>query len=189
MRLFDWLKGRARPLEDSRLRGWRDAWSRAAGGSEHQPSERLAAELDGFGLPEDDVEVEREMLDALRERDELATAVRVTGLPHIETGHRVVRGEPCHYSAPASMPDETGQPSGRLLLTSHRAIFVGGANGVAAAWHAIAEATHIDRDLVVIKNVGERVYRFRCNSYGDALRAAFIAGELIANRRRSSGSL
>jgi hypothetical protein len=125
MRLLDWLKGRARPLEDSRLRGWRDAWSRAAAGSEHQPSERLAAELDGFGLPEDDVEVEREMLDALRERDELATAVRVTGLPHLETGHRVVRGEPCHYSAPASMPEETGQPSGRLLLTSHRAIFVG----------------------------------------------------------------
>jgi hypothetical protein len=189
MGLFEWLKGRGRTLEDSRLRGWRDAWSRAAAGSGNQPSERLAAELDGFGLPEDDIEVEREMLDALRERDELATAVRVTGLPHIETGHRVVRGEPCHYSAPASMPDETGQPSGRLLLTSHRAIFVGGANGMAAAWHLIADAAHIDRDLVLIRSGRERVYRFRCNSYGDALRAAFIAGELIANRRRSSGSL
>jgi len=99
-----------------------------------------------------------------------------------------VRGEPCHYSAPASMPDEPGQPAGRLLFTSTRAIFVGGPDGLAAAWHSISEAGHIERDLVLTRNGRDRIYRFRCNAYGDALRAAFIAGELLA-RRRPPGSL
>ena len=185
MGLFDWLKGRGAPLEDSRLRGWRDAWSQVAALAQHPHDQipRLTAELDSFGLPEDDVEIEREMLDALRDREALLASVRTSGLPSVETGHRVVRGEPCHYSAPASMPEEVGQPSGRLLLTSNRAIFVGGANGMAAAWHTISEATHRERDVLLVRNGRDQVYRFRCNSYGDALRAAFIAGELLAARR------
>ena len=84
------------------------------------------------------------------------------------------------------MPDEPGQPAGRLLLTSSRAIFVGGPSGLAAAWHSISGATHIERDVVL--NGRDRAYRFRCNAYGDALRAAFIASELLG-RRRPSGSL
>ena len=187
MGLIDWLKGRSAPLEDSRLRAWRAAWTRAASNGETAQIAQLAAELDGFGLPEDDVEIEREMLEALRDLETLSAAVRAAGLPLVETGHRVVRGEPCHYSAPASMPDEPGQPSGRLLLTSSRAIFVGGPGGLTSAWHSISGATHIERDLVLTKNGRERVYRFRCNAYGDALRAAFIAGELLARRRPSGG--
>jgi hypothetical protein len=188
MGLFDWLTGRGSPLEDSRLRGWREAWTRAAAATESQDIARLAAELDAFGLAEDDIEIEREMLDALRERDDLSAAVRVSDLPRIETGHRVVHGEPCHFSAPVSMPEEPGEPAGRLLLTRGRAIFVGGANGITAAWHTISDATHRDRDVILVRNGREQLYRFRCNSYGDALRAAFIAGELVA-RRRTSRSL
>jgi hypothetical protein len=189
MGLLDWLKGRRAPLEDSRLRGWRNAWARVAAATEDERIARLAAELDSFSLSEDDVEIEREMLDALRDRQELLATVRASGLPMIETGHRVVRGEPCHYSAPVSMPEEPGQPAGRLLMTSTRAIFVGGANGLAAAWHTISDATHLERDLVLMRNGRDQAYRFRCNSYGDALRAAFIAGELVARRRRPPGSL
>ena len=186
MGLFDWLRGRAAPLEDSRLRGWRDAWARAATATQdpHDHIARLTAELDGYGLSDDDVEIEREMLDALRDREALLASVRESGLPTVETGHRVVRGEPCHYSAPASMPEAIGQPSGRLLLTSNRVIFVGGANGMAAAWHTIVEATHRERDVVLLRNGRDEAYRFRCNSYGDALRAVAIAGELLAARRR-----
>ena len=186
MGLFDWLRGRGAPLEDSRLRGWRAAWAHVAAATQDQPDQiaRLTAELDGFGLADDDVEIEREMLDALRDREALLASVRASGLPTVETGHRVVRGEPCHYSAPASMPEEIGQPAGRLLLTSGRAIFVGGAKSVAAAWHTIAEATHGERDLLLVRNGRDQAYRFRCNSYGDALRAAFIAGELLAACRQ-----
>ena len=186
MGLLDWLKGRGAPLEDSRLRGWRHAWGRIAAAThvQHELIEQLAAELDSFRLPDDEIEIEREMLDALRERETLRASVQLSGLPLVETGHRVVRGEPCHYSAPASMPEEPGQPSGRLLLTHGRAIFVGGANGMVAAWHMISETTHTDRDLVLIRNGRDQVYRFRCNSYGDALRATFIASELLSARRR-----
>ena len=191
MGLFDWLRRRGAPLEDSRLRGWRDAWAHAAAltHDQHDHIARLSAELDGFGLSDDDVEIEREMLDALRDREALLVSVRVSGLPTVETGHRVVRGEPCHYSAPVSMPEEIGQPSGRLLMTSDRAIFVGGAKGIAAAWHTIAEATHRERDVLLVRNARDEGYRFRCNSYGDALRAVFIARELLTVRRHAQRGL
>ncbi len=89
MGLIDWLRGRRAPREDSRLRAWHDAWVRAAGAEDNRQIVQLAAELDGFGLAEDDIEIEREMLDALRDREALSAAVRASGLPVVETGHRV----------------------------------------------------------------------------------------------------
>ena len=103
-------------------------------------------------------------------RGALASAVRAAGLPAVETGHRVVGSDRCHFTAPASMPDEASQPSGRLLLTSGRAIFVGGANGATAPWHSVGEALHLDRDLVLIRSDRDKLYRFRCNTFSDALR-------------------
>jgi hypothetical protein len=144
----------------------------------------LRAALDALDLPDEEIEIEHEMLDALRELGELTAMVRQTGLPAIETGHRVVGSERCHFTAPASMPDESAQPSGRLLLTSGRAIFAGGGAGAAVPWHSVADARQVERDLVLIRSDREQLYRFRCNSFTDALRAAFIAGELIAARRR-----
>ena len=124
------------------------------------------------------------VLDALHDAAELAAAVRQAGLPLVPTGHRVVGVESCHYTAPASMPDEPGQPGGRLLLTSGRAIFVGSANRIATPWHSIGDASHVERDVVLIRADREQLYRFRCNSYSEALRGAFIARELVAVRRR-----
>ena len=34
--------------------------------------------------------------------------------------------EECHFIAPASLPDDPLQPSGRVLLTARRALFAGG---------------------------------------------------------------
>ena len=189
MRLVDWWRGRGANTEDPRLRRWREEWSKTVGTVESADVARLGAELDGFGLPEEEIEIEREMLQALRERDELRLSVTQSGLPRVQTGHRVVRGEPCHFSAPVSMPDQPGQPSGRLLLTSGRAIFAGGGTGVATAWHIISEVLPVDRDVVLVRNGREQVYRFRCNSYGDALRAAFVAAHLLGARRRPSPGL
>jgi hypothetical protein len=188
MGLRDWWKGRRAP-EDPRLVAWRAAWSKAVGASEGGESARLGAALDALAVTEEDIEIEREMLDALREREQLATCIRETGLPRLETGHRVVRDEPCHYSAPVSMPDEPGQPTGRLLLTSGRAIFVGGGNGVAATWPMISDALHVERDLVLVTGRREHAYRFRCNTYGDAMRAALLAGVLVAAHRRPPAGL
>ncbi len=149
----------------------------------------LAAELDAWGQQEEDIEIEREMLDGLRELIELTKAVGRSGLPVFQTGHRVVAGEACHFTAPASMPDLAGQPSGRLLLTGRRAIFVGGAGGVAVPWHAIGNASHVERDLVLVRADREEIHRFRCNSFSDAFRGAFMARELVAARRRQPAGL
>ena len=189
MGLRDWLKRRRGGAEDPRLRSWRERLERIAASADGTSIERLRSELDALGLPEEEIEIEREMLEGLRESDELSSAIRVSGLPTIETGHRVVRAEPCHYTAPVSMPEEPGQPVGRLLFTSGRAIFVGGANGLAAAWHTITEIVYVERDLVLVRNGREESYRFRCNTYGDALRGACIAGEILASRRRASSGL
>ena len=143
----------------------------------------LAAELDTWGQQEEDIEIEREMLDGLRELLELTKAVGRSGLPVFQTGHRVVGGEGCHFTAPASMPDVAGQPSGRLLLTGRRAIFVGGTRSVTVPWHAIGNASHVERDLVLVRADREELHRFRCNSFSDAFRGAFIARELVAARR------
>ena len=139
----------------------------------------LGTDLDRLGMAEDDIEIEREMLQALVERQTLASSIRHAGLPLIETGHRVVGVDRCHFSAPASMPDQAGQPAGRLLLTNCRAIFVGGAAGTTAPWHTIIDVTGANRDVLLVRRGREDLLRFRCNSYSDALRAVFIANHLV----------
>jgi hypothetical protein len=183
MGLLRWWKGWGSVAENTRLRDWRDSWAQAVASPAPDRVQRLRDDLEALGLAPDDVEIEREMLDALQEREELAASVSVSGLPIVETGHRVVGPDRCHYTAPASMPDEPGEPGGRLLLTSGRAIFVGGANGLSAAWHAVGDAHHLHRDVVLVRADRDRIYRFRCNTFGDALRGTFIARELIATCR------
>jgi hypothetical protein len=187
MGLLGWFTGRGASAEDRRLAEWRNAWSAAAEAGDTVQLPPLRAELDGMGLPEDDVEIEREMLDALQDFADLSRSVRAAGLPAVETRHRVVGSDRCHFTAPVSMPDEAAQPSGRLLLTSGRAIFVGGANGATVAWHSVGEVLHRDRDLILIRGDRTKLYRFRCNTFSDALCGAFLARELIGARRRAPG--
>jgi hypothetical protein len=179
MALFGWFKRDGAGGGDRRLRDWQKTWEAAAAAADTAQAGPLRAQLDAMGLAEDDVEIEREMLDALAELAALTSAVRDSGLPAVETGHRVVGAERCHFTAPVSMPDEASEPSGRLLLTSGRAIFVGGANGAAIPWHGVSEALRLDRDVVLIRRDREKLYRFRCNSFSDALRATFLARALI----------
>jgi hypothetical protein len=183
MGLFGWMKQRGGSGDDRALAAWRTQWHTAAAASDTTQLGALRAALTALGRPDDEVEIEQEMLDALEELGALTATIAERGLPEIQTGHRVVGSEHCHFTAPASMPDDTGQPSGRLFLTSGRAIFAGG-GGAAVAWHHVIEARHLDRDLILLRSDREHLYRFRCNSFSDALRAACIARELITARRR-----
>jgi hypothetical protein len=119
------------------------------------------------------------MLDALDQALALAATIDRGGLPVVQTGHRVVGSDTCHFIAPASLPDDAAQPSGPLLLTSRRVIFAGGVRAVTAPWHAVTRPSHTDRDLLLVRVDGSALYRFRCNSYGDALCAAIIARHLV----------
>jgi hypothetical protein len=176
--LWSWVRRRG-AREDPRLGAWKHAWTAAAASLDRGAAQHLRDRLNAFGLPDEDVEIEREMLDALEDAVALSTDIARAGLPIVETGHRVVGRDRCHFTAAASMPDEAGQPSGRLLLTSSRAVFVGGAAAVSTAWHMVAEARTVERDLLLVRTTGSRVFRFQCNSFSDALRGAIIARGLI----------
>jgi hypothetical protein len=165
------------------LSEWRTAWTAAAASPDERQIGELRARLDQLAAPDDDLEIEREMLDALERLVEFAAGVESEGLPAIPTGHRVVGADVCHFIAPASMPDDPAQPGGRLLLTSARAIFVGGSRGVTLAWHSVVRPAQVDRDVILVRTDGAALYRFRCNSFDDALRGAFVARRLAGPRR------
>jgi hypothetical protein len=80
------------------------------------------------------------------------------------------------------VPDDPAQPSGTLLLTNIRAVFVGGARAVAIPWHAVGRAMPQNRDLVLIRSDREDLHRFRCNTFADAMRGACLARYLSKRR-------
>lgn len=164
-------------------RRWHADWEAAAGNPTADALRRLEAALPHAALA-DDTEVEDEMLQALRDVLALEHELRAGRLPSIETAHRVAAGEPCHYSAPASMPDDPAQPTGRLLLTSGRAAFAGGSRTPSFPWHATREVVRAGRDLILVRAGADEGWRFRCNSFSDALCAAAIARHLIRGARK-----
>ena len=124
------------------------------------------------------------MLDGLDQVWRLQAALAADGLPVVETGHRVVGTETCHFSAPSSMPDDAAQPSGRLIFTGARAIFAGGAKALTLPWHTVAEVAQQERDVILVRHDRETFHRFRCNVFADALCAGLLA-RTLARRTRS----
>src|SRR5688500_3136761 len=118
-----WLGTVTSPADAAR-QSWREAWAAAAAQPDCGRVQPLQTELEALALPEEEIELERVMLEGLAAlRGQLARLA--AGLPIVETGHRVIGPEACHFSAPAFMPDEPSQPAGRLLFTGARAVFVG----------------------------------------------------------------
>ena len=155
MRLFDWFRRGSRDSQNPRVDEWRQAWRTAAAEPSAEQIRELTSHLEQLGLSDDDVEIEREMLEALERVLALESAVSEHGLPSVETGHRIAGGGPCHFSAPASMPDDAAQPSGRLLLTSMRAAFAAGGASRTLAWHTVTDVAHQDRvDRVGVELLG-----------------------------------
>ncbi len=177
-----WIAGK-RGAADSARAAWQEAWSAAA--AQAVPPEAvdaLKARLETLGLPEEEIELEREMLDGLETAIALRESVERSGLPYTETGHRVIGQETCHFSAPVFAPDEPDHPGGRLLFTPTRAVFVGGGRTIPIPWHAVTQTQQAERDLLLIRADRERLYRFRCNSFSDAMTAALLARRLMPRR-------
>ena len=83
---------------------WRKRWHGAAAAPDGAAVASLTADLENLGLPEEEIEIEQEMLDGLAELVALRDAVAREGLPVVETGHRVVGADRCHFSAPRRCP-------------------------------------------------------------------------------------
>jgi len=62
MGLWRWFKERGVAHVDSRLRRWREHWWQAAAAPDQGKITRLAHDLDALAFPEDEIEIEREML-------------------------------------------------------------------------------------------------------------------------------
>lgn len=182
MGLFGWWKGKP---DNGELRAWRDEWARAVASLDAGALAPLEAALRRQPPIADDVEMEEEMLDGLRQLIAIERELGAARLPLVETTHRVVGTDRCHFSAPVSLPDDPAQPTGRLLLTSARAAFAGGARTVPLPWHAVREVMQGGRDVIfVTSRAGDGDgQRFRCNSYAEALCGAAIARFLMRQSR------
>ena len=183
MALFGWLSRRSK---DDGTQAWRNEWNAAVEALDASAVARLEAGLRRMQPPADDLEVEEEMLDGLKQLLALESAIAASGPPTMDTTHRVVGADACHFSAPVSVPDDPAQPTGRLLLTSTRAVFAGGARTPAVPWHALRQVVRQGRDLLFVTTRGgeDDGVRYRCNSYGEALCAAAIARHLVERAGR-----
>jgi hypothetical protein len=184
MKWLGWLR-RSTRHDNPQARRWREAWQQAAEAPDAAAARGLRHELERManGSDGDELEIEREMLEGLDELVDLAGAIAAGDPPVVTTGHRAVGADRCYFSAPASLPDDPAQPSGTLLLTNTRMVFVGGARAVTLAWHMAGECVRQDRDVLLVRVDRQDVHRLRCNTYGDALRAAFLARHLAPRRR------
>ena len=182
MGLFGWLTGKN---NNDGVRTWREAWARAVAALDADAVAALEADLRRQPPLAADVEVEEEMLEALRQVLAVERDLAAARLPVVETTHRVVGADRCHFSAPVSVPDDPAQPTGRLLLTSTRAVFAGGARTPALPWHGVREIVQTGRDVIfVLGRAGDGDgQRFRCNSYAEALCGAAIARHLVRQAR------
>lgn len=176
--IFEWFGRR----NGGATRAWRERWRQAVAAPDSSELSALETALHRHPPMADDLELEEEMLEALRNLVDLSAALADSRLPVVETSHRVVGRDVCHFSAAVSIPDDPAQPTGRLLLTSTRAAFAGGARLPALPWHAVREVVHDGRD-VLIQRAGDEIVRFRCNSFTDAVCSAAIARFLVQRRR------
>jgi hypothetical protein len=177
MKLFGWLRGKPQDRGSDRVAAWRRKWTEAIDADGQDPGP-LREQLGTLAAPGVDLEVELEMLDAL---DQLRAAQREAAagpLTVVETHHRVIGRDTCHFTAPASLPSDEHHATGRLLLTSARAVFVGGGRTAATPWHAVHEIARIDRDVLLVRADRSPAAHFRFNTYGDAVLCVFLAGRL-----------
>ena len=105
MGIFGWL-GKKSHGENGAARAWREAWEHAVASLDAGAVASLEAALRRTPAFADDLEIEEEMLDALRQLLDLERELGASRVPVIETTHRVVGADRCHFSAPVSMPDD-----------------------------------------------------------------------------------
>jgi hypothetical protein len=188
MGLLGWWRSRNGRRDTARLDEWRSEWAAAVAAEDGARVDGLRRSLASLELEADDLEIEMEMLEGLLGLSDVAARLRAQELPIVETGHRVVGSDTCHFSAPASLPDDPSQPGGRVILTGRRAIFAGGGRATSLAWHTIAEVLQTERDMLLVLNDRETAHRFRFNSFADALCGAALSRHLARGaRRRTTG--
>jgi hypothetical protein len=140
--------------------------------------ERLRQRPRELGLSDEEADLELEMIDASLDFLEfLAATDGARSLPIVETQHKVLGADRCHFAAPMSI--DGADESGKLFLTDRRVILLG-ARMKSVAWPHVSEVSLRDRRLVLARRDGQPAYQPCLNSWSDALRAEAIARALMA---------
>jgi hypothetical protein len=177
--VLKWLKERRRRTDP--LAAWRETWAEAIEGRNGASAEALRTQLDQLTPNTPDVELELEMIEALDALHALDRQLKDGALPSVDTQHRVVGVEACHFTAPASVPADSTPSSGRVLFTRTRAIFVAGRTS-AVAWHSVRAVIRTGRDVLLAKADGSSGAHYRFNTYADAVVAARLADTFKGTR-------
>jgi hypothetical protein len=170
-----------RPVVDPELLAFRREVAAACDALDSTAISRLRQRREELGQSEEDAAVEIEMLDGLEEFLTFRTRVEREGLPIVDTQHRALGADRCHLWTPAFLTDKV-DAAGKLFLTNARLVFIGG-GVIAVPWSAVHKVTRDGRDLVAVVPARNIAFRLRCNTYGEALRASFVAGMLAAEHR------
>lgn len=180
--MFGWFR-RSRDNQQDPIARWRSIWAQAIETAGGATADELRRQLHLAAQPGTDVELEEEMLDALSQLEAIRHDVGRGALPQVQTQHRVVGTDACHFTAPASLPGDVSQASGRVLLTGGRSIFVGAGRTAALAWHSVHQIARLDRDVILLRADRSAAAHYRFNTFGDAVVAAYLAGHLKGPRR------
>jgi hypothetical protein len=150
---------------------WWSAADAAAVDVSAEAIERLRRAADAVTDP-DEAERAEEMLDGL----DRVLALAAAPLAALETQHRVIGSDTCHFSVPVSLRGEA-ESFGRLFVTSTRLVFAG-PRVRAWAWHRVSRVVRQERTVTLVVAGGDAP-ALVCNSYGDAMVVAHLAGRLI----------
>jgi hypothetical protein len=186
--VMSWIvRGRRARRLDPRLLEFRRDVEAACAARDESAAKALLRRPGELGLNEDEVALELEMLEGLLELQRFVGDVQRNGLPALDTRHRVLGQEVCHFSAPAFLADNA-DAGGKLFLTGGRAVFLSG--GVTSVpWSSVVAARREQRDLVLVAPDRGAVFRFRCNTFADAMKGAFVAeGQVAARRARRNAT-
>jgi hypothetical protein len=154
---------------------WRDAEA-AAISPAAEAIDRLQREMRDAASP-DERERREEFVEGLTRLLEVSSN---GGLPRVETQHRVIGTDTCHFVAPAGVAG-LSDAAGKLFLTSQRIVFA--SHGVRAwPWHRVRAITRVGRALIIEVAGVEDPIQIQCNSYGEAMVAAHMGRGLAARK-------
>lgn len=174
--MFRWLSGRAAPAQPDTTAWWREA-NALAGSPDRDRIATLKAQVVDSATAPDAAELQEEMIDGL---ERLVALAERSELPIVETQHRVIGSEACHFIAPVSLVAEV-DTGGKLFATGERLIFAAGTVRH-WAWHTIAAITRVERDVVIDLRGRPGAARLRTNTYGDAMLLVALSQRLRTNR-------
>lgn len=172
---------RAQKELQRRLAQFRTEFSEAAKVLNQAKCLQLLQRRAELGLTEGEVGSELEMLQAFAELFDFEEAARRNGdhLPILNGHERIVGTDSCYFAAPAFLDKRGPDENGQLFLTNERIVFLG-ATLTVFPWKKVAQAQRDGSELVVQRNDRQNPYRFGLNTLSEALRAEFIAKNVLA---------